>query len=57
MCGAEEEAEDNRAGRGGRPQVGTSAQGPEDKAERSSQGFEPGSDRIRWILGNHPQRL
>lgn len=53
MCGAEEEAEDNRAGRGGWPQIGASAQCLEDKAEQSSKGFEPGSDRIRWILGNH----
>lgn len=57
MCGAEEEAEDNRAGRGGWPQIGASAQCPEDKAEQSSKGFEPGSDRIRWILGNHQGRL
>ena len=42
-------------GRGGWPQIGASAQCPEDKAEQSSKGFEPGSDRIRWILGNHQE--
>ena len=47
MCGAEEEREGNRAGRGGWPQIGMGTQCPENKAEQSSEGSERGSDKIR----------